>query len=182
MPDYQQSKIYKIINHELPNLVYYGSTTQPLTRRFSKHKDASKTRNGSSKIMFRVGSPEIILLEYYPCETKAELLKRERVWIKGNECINHAIPGRTDAEYYQDNKEKKIEQSKQYNQDNKEKILEYFKQWKLDNKEKINEKFNCECGGKYTQANKSGHLKTKKHIKFISSNQSSVDVVDGHQN
>tara|TARA_R110000772_G_scaffold102128_1_gene202772 strand:- start:816 stop:1334 length:519 start_codon:yes stop_codon:yes gene_type:complete len=161
MPDYQQAKIYKLINYELKGLVYYGSTTQTLNERFSSHKSDSKTKNKSSKIMFSLGSPEIILLEYYPCSSKEELEARERVWVEGNECVNHNIPGRTGKEYHEDNKEK---------------ILEYKKQWREDNKETLTEKFDCQCGGKYTQANKSGHLKTKKHKEFISSTQPVVDV------
>jgi hypothetical protein len=186
MPNYQQGKIYKIINEQLKGLIYYGSTAQPLNIRLSCHKSDCKIKNNSSKIMFSVGCPEIILLEDYPCETKQELEARERVWIEGNECVNHYIPGRTMKEWYQDNKEKKKKQSKQYNQDNKETIKEKYKKYCQDNNEKIKakqyEKFDCECGGKYTHSNITIHKKTKKHIKFISSNQSCVDVVDGHQN
>ena len=148
MPDYKQGKIYKIINHELKGLVYYGSTAQTLKKRLQCHKYDSKRRNNSSKIMFSVGYPEIILLEYYPCETKQELEARERVFIEGNECVNIEIPGRTKNEW---------------NEDNKEKL-----------NEKRSEKTDCQCGGKYTQANKSVHLKSKKHIKF--STQQDVDV------
>ena len=163
MPDYQQGKIYKLINHELKGLVYYGSTAQTLKKRLQCHKYDSKRRNNSSKIMFSVGYPEIILLEYYPCETKQELEARERVFIEGNECVNIEIPGRTKNEWNEDNKEKRKEKSKQYYIDNKEKL-----------NEKRSEKTDCQCGGKYTQANKSVHLKSKKHIKF--STQQDVDV------
>ena len=168
MPDYQHGKIYKIINEELKGLVYYGSTTETLKQRFSKHKSSL---NCSSKTLFSVGYPEIILLEDYPCETKADLLKRERYWIKGNECINCQIPGRTQKQHYQDNKEKIVEYKKQHYQDNK-------KQIELKSKEK----FECECGGKYTYSSKSRHMKSKKHIKFISSKQSFVDAIGVHQN
>jgi hypothetical protein len=166
MPNYNNSKIYKIINSELPNLIYYGSTTQTLKSRFNKHKNTSHC---SSKALFSVGTPEIILLEDYPCETKADLLKRERVFIEGNECINYIIPGRTKKEYKQDNKEKIKEQSKQYKQDNKEKIKETNKQYKQDNKEKIKEQFDCQCGIKYTYNNKTTHNKTKKHQSYLNS-------------
>ena len=166
IPDYQQGKIYKIINHELPNLIYYGSTTRTLNNRFSRHKN--KYNNCSSKIMFSVGTPEIILLEEYPCETKQELEERERYYIEGNECVNHYIPCRTKKEYYEDNKEKLNEQSKQYKQDNKEQLVEYFKQYRQDNKQTLNEKFECECGGQYTHKHITTHFKTKKHIAFAS--------------
>lgn len=55
---------------------------------------------------------------------------------------NRAYDGREKKEYY-----------KEYWERNKEKL-----------KEKLNEKFVCEtCGGKYTRANKSHHLKSNKH-------------------
>ena len=176
IPDYQQGKIYKLINHELPNLVYYGSTTQTLNKRLQCHKDDSKRTNNSSKIMFSIGCPEIILLEYYPCETKQELEAKEREWIEGNECVNHYIPGRTQKEtielkkqHYQDNKEIYKLKNKKYRQDNNEKIKE-------KRNEKRNEKTDCECGGKYIYSSKSRHIKSKKHIKFISLKKPLLDV------
>ena len=160
MTDYQQGKIYKIINEELPNLVYYGSTTTTLKQRFTKHKSSL---NCSSKVMFNVGTPEIILLEYYPCETRKELEARERVWVEDNECVNHNVPGRTHKEYCEANKEKRYEKTKQ---------------WVEDNKETINEKFDCECGGKYIHKNKARHLKCNKHKEFISLKKPFVDAID----
>ena len=41
--DYRNGKIYIIRNH-CNDLVYVGSTTQSLSRRFSKHKADCKTR------------------------------------------------------------------------------------------------------------------------------------------
>ncbi len=89
-------------------------------------------------------------------------------------------------QYYKDNREKLIHEAKQYRIDNKEQIQiknkhyyidnkqviqKYKKQYRIDNKEKIrehqNQKYNCVCGGKYTNVNKSRHLKSKKHQKFI---------------
>ena len=36
--DYKNSKIYKIVNDNIPNKVYYGSTCSTLTRRLYWHK------------------------------------------------------------------------------------------------------------------------------------------------
>jgi hypothetical protein len=184
MPDYNNGKIYKIVNSEMPNLVYIGSTTQKLNIRLQGHKD--KSNKCTSKALFEHGQPEIILLEDYPCETKTELEKRERYWIEGNQCVNTKIPCRTNKEYREDNKEKIIETSKVYRQDNKEKLNEYrktyyqdnnekikenAKAYRLNNKEKINERhninFECDCGGRYTHNNKAKHNKSKKHQAFI---------------
>ena len=77
-------------------------------------------------------------------------------------------------EYYKANKEKIDEYKKEYRELNKERANEYGKNYREANKEKIkqkqNEKHNCECGGKYTDANKSIHMKTKKHLKYLDSN------------
>jgi hypothetical protein len=172
MPDYNQSKIYKIINEELPNLVYYGSTTRTLNKRLSCHNN--KFNRCSSKALFSVGTPEIILLENYPCETKEELLKRERYWIEGNQCVNHCIPYRTQKET--------IELKKQYQQYNKEQLAEYYKQWIQDNKQTLNKKFECECGGQYTHKHITTHFKTKKHKEFISLKKPFLDANGVHQN
>ena len=141
MPNYENAKIYKIVNTEMPNLVYYGSTYQELNRRFSQHK--KKNHRCNSKKLFEVGNPQIILIENFPCSSKIELEQRERFYIENNECLNRIIPSRTPKEYYQDNREQ---------------ILEHKKQ-----------KHNCECGGKFTNEHKARHFKTKKHKDYIES-------------
>lgn len=37
----------------------------------------------------------------------------------------------------------------------------------LGNKKEVNDKKLCECGGRYTRRNKSTHLKTKTHKKYV---------------
>ena len=132
--DYQNSKIYKIINDALPDLVYYGSTVNTLSKRFGQHK--KKSNICSSKQLFDCDvKPQIFLVESFPCNSKDELKAKERWYIENNVCVNKNIPNRTSTEYYIDNKEKILENQKQYYEDNKEKITVY----RLDNKEKINE-------------------------------------------
>ena len=120
MPNYQQSKIYRIVNDSMPGKVYYGSTTQPLSVRMGKHRSLS-TKNSivTSKQLFEIGKPEIVLVENHPCNTKEELLKRERYYIENNNCVNKQIPGRTKEEWYQDNKQKLSAKHKQYYENNK---------------------------------------------------------------
>ena len=115
MPNYQNSKIYKLVNDEMPNKIYYGSTIQKnLCDRLSGHKRDSKKKNPSSKPLFEYGKVKIILVENYPCNTKDELLKRERFYIENNDCINHKIPSRTRKEHYQDNKEEIIKKNQEW--------------------------------------------------------------------
>ena len=54
----------------------------------------------------------------------------------------------------------KHEYDKKFSKDYYIKNKDYFHELK-------NQKFNCKCGGKYTYANKSQHLGTTKHQKFI---------------
>jgi hypothetical protein len=103
MPDYQKSKIYKLTTPQDENLVYYGSTTISLSRRKSNHKlDYIKRGNKmTSSKLFELGVNDVIitLVEEFVCESKEELIKRERFYIENNQCINKNIPGRTKQEY-----------------------------------------------------------------------------------
>ena len=161
MPNYQNSMIYKIVNDEMPNMVYYGSTCNTLRQRFSEHK--TNYNRCSSKKLFEFGKAQIILVEKFPCNDRIELNQRERFYIENNECVNKNIPIRTPKEY----KEKK----KEWYEANKEKITDQKKEWYEANKERFNEKkkekTDCECGGKYIHAHRARHFKTEKHKNYI---------------
>lgn len=86
MPNYQNGKIYKIVGN---GMTYYGSTTIPLYKRFYDHKHQQTC---SSKDIVCHEDCEIILVENYPCETRQELLKRERFYIDNFKCINKLRP------------------------------------------------------------------------------------------
>lgn len=193
MPNYQNGKIYSIRSHLKPNSVYIGSTTQSLAKRIADHKRNYKAYlkgNGHYITSFKlIKHPDcyIELIEDYECNSKRELERREGELIRSINCVNKVIPGRTNAEYYEDNKEAIAARMKQYNQKNKVKKKQYDKQYHQNNKEAIaarkteyrqnnketirakkNQKFNCECGGKFTHANKARHFKSKKHQKYLS--------------
>ena len=74
---------------------------------------------------------DIILLEDCPCENKDQLSARERYYIESLNCINKIIPGRTDKEYYENNKEKFSQKNKDYFELNKDQIKTYRKQYRL---------------------------------------------------
>mgnify|MGYP003640604650 CR=1 FL=1 len=142
---YQNGKIYKLISNEMPGLVYYGSTVQKLKDRMSQHKVPSN--KCCSKALFAYGTPEIILIENYPCATRKELGRQEGKYQLGNDCINIKTAGLT-----------KSESNKKYNEANKEIV-----------NEKKRKPFKCECGGRYTLTHKASHIRSLKHQKFISS-------------
>jgi len=137
MPDYQKGKIYAIKSYQT-EMIYIGSTIQPLSKRLGEHRTNYK-KNGviSSKEILKYQDYYIELIENFPCNTKEELLKREGFHIKENQnnCVNCRIAGRTPQEYNKDN----IEKRKQYYQDNAEKVKEQKKQYRQNNVEKLKE-------------------------------------------
>ena len=179
MVNYQNSKIYSIRSYQTDE-IYIGSTTQTLAKRFYMHKAlykrylVGKFNYVSSFKLLVYDDAYIELLEAYPCNSKAELEKREGQLIRELNCINKIIPGRTKKQYRIDNKDKlkryrldNKDKIKQYRIDNKDKILVNHKQWRLANKDKINKKYICKCSGKYSYMNKSRHIKTAKHRAYI---------------
>jgi hypothetical protein len=183
MPNYQNSKIYKLYCPDGdPNDVYYGATTQNLERRLSKHK--SPINHCVSRLLFEKykDKVKIELVENFSCNDKKELDIKEAYYIRNNNCINKVIPNRTDKEYYIEHKEQISEKNKEYRIEHKEYFKEYHKEYYIEHKEQkkeyyiehkeklleqSKEKFTCECGGTYTRNNKSSHIKTKKHQEYI---------------
>lgn len=171
MPDYNNSKIYKLWSPQgLENEIYYGSTCNDLRIRLCQHK--TNARKCSSHILFeKYDDVRIDLVEECPCENKEQLSKREGYYIRNNSCLNKQIPDRKPAEqkriYYLNN----VEHRKQYREQNKEHIKEQWKQYHQQNKDKINEKkrekITCECGAIISRCGLARHRKTQNHIDFI---------------
>jgi len=145
MPDYQLGKIYKLTSPS-NNLVYYGSTAQKhLSTRIAGHiRDYNSYLNNkgdyiSSFEILKCEDYKYELIEEYPCNNKPQLKTRERWYIQNNECVNKYIPGRTAAEYYQDNKERILELHKEYREANIEYFKEQQKEYRTNNKDKIKE-------------------------------------------
>ena len=173
------------------NLVYYGSTTTTLNRRFSCHK--SSKNKCQSKILFQWGDVKINLIEEIFFDDKKELLEREKYYIDNLECINILKPivskeesKKNKKRYHELNKEILNEKQKQYREANKEIIKEKKKQYREANKEIINEKhkqyreankeiiserrkknITCQCGSIFRKGELSRHNKTKKHNEFV---------------
>jgi hypothetical protein len=156
MPDYQLGKIYKI-ECNVTGKVYIGSTCEPiLARRLAGHiTDYKRYLKGtyhyiSSFKIFENRDYCIVLLEKYPCDTKDELLARERYWTNSIDCINQ----RKGQGMLNELGKKGF--GKYYREKNKDMIHA-----------KKNEKHNCTCGGKYTVAHKQKHIRTAKHQQYL---------------
>ena len=171
---YKNGKIYTIRNINDNNLIYVGSTIQPLYKRFYEHKikcmnEKSKEYN---KILYKniretnnINDWYIELYENYPTENKELLLKREGEIIREIGTLNKVINNRTNKDYYKDNKEKINKKQKEYYNDNKEYKKEYKKEYYENNKDKINIKLFCSCGCEIGKKELKRHQRTNKHLK-----------------
>ena len=162
MPDYSKGKIYRVWNNSYTKC-YIGSTIQPLNKRFEKHKRSYKAFLNDKYPMttvfhlfneFGAKNCKIELIENFPCTNKEELLAREGHHQRENECVNKQIAGRTQRQYYEDNKDTIIQQKKEYYSNNLEKVkqqqkeyvenhrvetMEYQKQYREAHKEELSE-------------------------------------------
>jgi hypothetical protein len=184
MPDYSKCVIYKLCCRDL-NIkdIYVGSTCN-FTKRKSEHKSRCCNENAKDhnfkvyKIIRDNGGFEnwdMILVEEYPCENKLQKLQRERYWYEElKSTLNGDVPGRSDKEYREENKQKIAEQKKEYYEENRKKILEQKKEYHGLNKQKIlekrKEKITCDCGSTFTKYTKLRHVRTKKHLDYINKN------------
>jgi len=193
--DYANGRIYKIepICEHDENEVYYGSTCQILCKRMDFHRANYKCWLNGSKIYtssyilfekYGVENCKIYLVELYPCETKEELFAREGYYIKNNKCVNRMVPGRTQKQYYEENKEKIRDYKKKYQQDNKIMLSVKSKKYRDANKDSAQARgkeyrkirYACSCGSEVSLAHKHDHLKTKKHIEW--QNEQNVEEVN----
>ena len=139
--NYCNGKIYCIRNNEDDD-IYIGSTTQPLSKRFYKHKQslqmASRSRYKIYQKMTDIGEDKfyIELLEEYPCENVEQLRKREGELIRQYKpTLNKQIAGRTRNEWIEENKDNIKSQVHGYYLNNKERIKEMTDQYKEKHKD-----------------------------------------------
>lgn len=135
MTNYSNGKVYMICN-DTSDMIYIGSTCDELRKRFYTHKKIYKSFckgtykkiPSNSKYIFddNIESSKIILLEKTPCESKQELLFKEREWLEkyigdGKNVVNKYKPILSSDE----KKEYKINYSKEYRKNNKNIIKKY---------------------------------------------------------
>lgn len=122
MINYQNGKVYKIIN-ENNEIVYIGSTTQELLcDRYKTHKHKAPNH-------------KIILIENYPCNSRQELCMREQQVIEEHDNLLNKIKAYLREE--EKTKENKKEYMKEYVKNNKKQIQDYRKEYRKNNKKKI---------------------------------------------
>ena len=146
MPEFKQGKIYCIRSHQCQE-VYVGSTTETLSRRMSAHRCMFKRYNDgkgnylTAFELMKYSDCYIELIEYFSCNTRAELNAREGKWIRETDCcVNKRIEGRTRTEYLLDNKEATRKQKAKYYADSREQILDKRKEFKRQNPQYVQDR------------------------------------------
>ena len=156
MKDYSTGKIYAI--WEADQLLYIGSTVQKLSQRMALHRANSKQPKNASYPLYKYVNERpdkweglyIELVETYPCESNAELERREGEYIRNRKPpYNKHIEGRTRKEWCEDNREAVLEYHRQYREANRETILEQRRQYREANRDSL-----CEKNRQYREANR----------------------------
>ena len=200
MPDYTKTIIYKLINYDYPELVYVGSTTN-FTKRKQHHKSScnnEKNLNHNLKVYTNIRENDgwenwnMIKICDYPCNNRREAEKEEdryMILMKSNLHMRRPFQTpETKKEYFDSRKDIKKEYDKvrraekadeikakkreAYHRD-KGKYKERTKERYLRDREKNIQIITCDCGTSLQICRKSSHEKTKKHLKYLNSLESS---------
>ena len=131
---YENGCIYMIKNKTDDAKHFYIGSTYNFKQRCKMHKINCYNQNDKNynlKVYKYIrenggfGEWEIILLYDYPCKNRNKLeLEEKRAIMEYKSTLNKNIPCRTKKEYYQDNKEKILQQNKELYEANKEEILQ----------------------------------------------------------
>lgn len=150
MVNYQNGKVYKLIDNQTDKPFYVGSTAQSLSQRKGQHVVAANTNQQRAVYQYIRNinfNFSIVLIKSYPCRNKDELNREEGKWIqklsKKYDLTNHIIAGRTYSEwfkqYYEENKDKILEYHQNYRRRNTKRINQYAEEYRKQHKDKINE-------------------------------------------
>jgi hypothetical protein len=184
--------VYKLCCTDVNIKACYIGSTLNFNRRKGQHKSVcnNETTKAYKYNVYEYirdhggfGNWDMIELERLEYIDRRQLNARERYWVETLDAsLNCTVPSRTLKEYYHDNKLKMCKYQAKYYMNNKPKILEYHAQYRQDHQEKMseyqtqyrinnreiislkkNQKHDCHCGGRYTQVNKTHHMKSNKH-------------------
>jgi hypothetical protein len=145
---YSAGKVYRIVSKQ-SDKVYIGSTVKTLAERYSKHVQCYRNYQKNEKHyitsceLLKFGDAEIQLIEDFPCESRAELERREGFHIRQNigSVVNKHILGRT------------LQETRAaYRRSHRDQIKRY-----------ATAKHECRCGEIYTAPHKARHETSMKH-------------------
>lgn len=171
-------RVYKITNAD-ESIVYIGSTTQTLDKRWGSHiRDYKRMIDGKDRCHavihrhfeeYGVDSFKILLISEHTITERNELFEFEQLTIDRTECVNQKPAYRTEDQ----RKEALRQSSLKYSLKNKESLKQKARLYREENRELIKlkkaELLNCECGASHTINNRSRHQRTQKHQRWLES-------------
>lgn len=157
--EFENTIIYKLVCNDVEvSEIYVGHTTNFIKRKYN-HRSAYFNPNDHNHNYYvyqyirdhgGFNNWSMIEIEKYPCNNKNEACARERYWMETlHATLNKTIPGRTQGEYYEQNKDVILASCKAYRDNNKERLVEYFRTYNSLNREK-----RAEYRKKYAEINK----------------------------
>ncbi len=193
--DYSKTVIYKIVCNDLTVTDCYVGNTTDFTKRKCKHKSVCLTSDRKVYTFIRNNQGwenwSMLEIEKYPCNDNNEARLRERYWYEElNAQLNMKNPNRSqkecDALYYRNNVEQIAITDKIYREAHKPEIAAKNKIWRDENKDEIKikkqvyyqlnadaiiakkaERIQCGCGKLHNQGDKSKHIRTQFHQKYL---------------
>jgi len=147
--NYNNCKIYKIVDINDPTQFYVGSTCSKLCKRLSNHRSDSKQERNKNRHLFQYIAKNggwdnfriVLICDYPECENRRQQTKKEQEYMDKLKPTLNMTRAYTPTElkhtqckcYREQNKDK----IKQYREQNKDKIKQYRKQKYEENKDKI---------------------------------------------
>ena len=135
-------RVYSIRSHQTTD-IYIGSTKQILCKRMSDHwRDYRRYLNKNIKYLtsfelLKFTDAYIELIYEGEFESQNALERKEGEYQREMDCVNKVISGRTQKEYYEENKPHILEQTKEYREIHKEEIKEKRNQYYQEHKDEI---------------------------------------------
>jgi hypothetical protein len=168
--NYENTIFYKIVCKDLDVSDCYVGHTTGFAKRKQQHKrlffDFNSKAWGSKvyQVMRDNGGWEnwtMLEIEKRSCVDSSDARKKEREYMEllGAD-LNSVMPYRSVEEA----KEVTKQYNRQYRKINKETVYESNRQYRENNKDKFNRRITCECGCEISNASKSAHKHTMKHI------------------
>ena len=145
--DYANAKIYRLVATGTDQ-VYIGSTCEPLAKRLYNHNwcaahPESQKPTMACKLYEEGRTVAIQLIEAFPCESRDQLLARERSWLENTPtAINRNTPGGLGWKAARARRQEEHE--------------EYMADYRAID-------FECECGAKIKRCETARHQRSAKH-------------------
>ena len=152
--NYADGKIYRLVATGTDQ-VYIGSTCGTLNQRHWHHNytvahPESQKQTTACKLYEGGRTVAIELIEAFPCESRDELLARERYWLEATPtAINRNTPGGLG---WKEARARRQEEHETY----------------MDEYRTID--YECECGAKIKRCEKARHERSAKHLRLLLEN------------